>query len=144
MELVRERVIYLRMAMRFGKVFPALKQMELSLFHITATVSIALFLLIDNAMFLWMNGLLPMSAEMAAIAGRLEVQLWAGISGSFFLATLTNLKEGALIKLPKLMIIALDLPPIIYFLDANSPHSGPLLTGVCGSLSAVAQLILKY
>ena len=61
------------MAMRFGKVFPALRQMELSLFHITATLSIALFLLVDNALFLWMNGLLPISADMAATAMRLEV-----------------------------------------------------------------------
>ena len=70
---VRDKVIYLRMAMRFGKVLPALSQMQLSLFHVTATISIALFLLVDNALFLWMNGLLPMSSEMAAIAGRLEL-----------------------------------------------------------------------
>ena len=136
-EAMREKIIMLRMAMRFGKVFPLLRSMPMSFFQVTGTLSAALFYLIDNALFLNMFRLLPMTPLFAAYAGRLEIQLWAGISASFFLDTLTERTKSLEGKVGKLFIIALDLSPIIFFLNPESEFSGPLLAGICGSLSAM-------
>ena len=115
-----------------------------SIFTLIGLVSAFLFFIADNAMFLYMFGLLPMQPEMAGAIGKLEVQLWFGIIAFLFLAELLDLlfnrhslsSNIITIKLGTLVILSLDFPSIMYFTDFHNPYCGPIISGWCGCLSA--------